>query len=115
MKINIKPLSVNEAWKGRRFKTDKYKAYEQELMFILPNDAYIPENEIVLCLIFGFSSKLSDFDNPVKPFVDCLQKKYKFNDRMIKRCLIDVIEVKNGEEFIDFVMDDYRNEINLNN
>ena len=107
MKINIKPLSVNQAWKGKRFKTDKYKVYEQELMFILPKDAYIPEKEIVLCLIFGFSSKLSDFDNPVKPFVDCLQKKYGFNDRMIKRCIIDVMLVKKGQEFIDFRMTDY--------
>ena len=29
--IEIKPLSVNTAWKGRRFKTDAYKAYEIEL------------------------------------------------------------------------------------
>jgi len=106
MIVKIKPLSVNQAWQGKRFKTNKYKAYEKELLLILPKDVYIPGGEMSLCLIFGFSSKLSDFDNPVKPFVDCLQKRYKFNDRMIKRCLIDVMEVKKGEEFIDFTMAD---------
>jgi hypothetical protein len=35
-KIQIKPLSVNAAWKGRRFKTDEYKVYEQVLMYKLP-------------------------------------------------------------------------------
>ncbi|MBL4664298.1 MAG: hypothetical protein JKY22_12275 [Flavobacteriaceae bacterium] len=107
MKVNIKPISVNQAWKGKRFKTDKYKAYEKELMIILPKDAYIPKNEISLWLTFGFSNKLSDFDNPVKPFVDCLQKKYGFNDRMIKSCVINVMLVKKGREFVDFRMTDY--------
>jgi len=30
-KINIKPLSVNDAWKGKRYKTEKYKNYENVL------------------------------------------------------------------------------------
>jgi len=55
-----------------------------------------------LWLEFGFSSSLSDFDNPVKPFVDCLQNKYGFNDRQIKRAHIEVIDVKKGEEYIKF-------------
>lgn len=109
MKLNIKPLSVNQCWQGKRFKTIKYKVYEQELMLILPKDQYIPSGEIVLNLEFGFSSALSDFDNPVKPFVDCLQKKYGFNDRMIKRCTIDVEKAEKGKEYIDFRMTDYHN------
>ena len=31
MRIDIKPLSVNEAWQGRRIKTKKYKEYVAEL------------------------------------------------------------------------------------
>ena len=37
MRIDIKPMSVNEAWKGRRFKTDKYKGFEKEMLLKLPN------------------------------------------------------------------------------
>jgi Holliday junction resolvase RusA-like endonuclease len=107
MKVNIKPLSVNQAWKGKRYKTEKYKNYETTLMYVLPKDVFIPSGEINLTLIFGQSSPLADFDNPVKLFVDCLQKKYGFNDRKIKRCVIEVKKVKKGEEFIDFEMVPY--------
>lgn len=101
IKLNIKPLSVNEAWKGRRFKTDKYKRYINDILFILPK-IEIPEGYLHLSLEFGFSSAASDFDNPVKCFVDCLQKKYGFNDKMIKRCTIDVQKTKKGNEYIKF-------------
>lgn len=109
MRLNIKPLSVNEAWKGRRFKTDKYKAYELEVCYRL-NPLKIPEGNLEILLTFGFSSSLSDFDNPVKPFVDCLQKKYRFNDNRIKRATIEVVKVKKGDEFIDWRI----NELNFN-
>ena len=48
--------------------------------------------------------------NPVKPFVDCLQKRYGFNDRRIKRAIIDVVEVKKGEEYIKFDLRELTNE-----
>jgi hypothetical protein len=44
-KIQIKPLSVNDAWKGRRFKTDEYKVYEQVLMYKLPA-IEVPEGKL---------------------------------------------------------------------
>lgn len=101
MILKIKPMSVNTAWKGRRFKTDTYKKYERDVALILPKFK-VPEGLLELWLEFGFSSSLSDFDNPVKPFVDCLQNKYDFNDRQIKRAHIEVIDVKKGEEYIKF-------------
>lgn len=101
MRVNIKPLTVNRAWKGRRFKTDEYKRYEKELMSMLP-EFVVPETDLSIRIEFGFSSKLADFDNPVKPFIDCLQKKYGFNDRQIKKALIMVRHVEKGAEYIDF-------------
>lgn len=100
-RLNIKALSVNQAWKGRRFKTDKYKRYINDLLTILPK-IKVPEGFIHLSLEFGFSNSASDFDNPVKCFVDCLQKKYGFNDKMIKRCTINVEKTKKGSEYIKF-------------
>lgn len=100
--ISVKPMSVNEAWQGKRYKTRKYKEYERFVCLILPK-MKIPDGELQLNLEFGFSSKLADFDNPIKPFTDCLQKKYGFNDRQIKRCIINVNnEVKKGSEYIKF-------------
>lgn len=101
MRLDIKPLSINAAFKGRRFKTDKYKRYERDVCAILPQMT-IPEGYLSLSLRFGFSSKNADFDNPVKLICDILQKKYGFNDRMIKRCVIEVEHVKKGKEFIDW-------------
>ncbi len=101
IKLNIKPLSVNEAWQGRRFKTNKYKKYIKDMMKILPN-LTIPDGYLYLRIEFGFSNSSSDFDNPVKCFVDCLQKRYMFNDKMIKKCTITINPTKKAEEYIKF-------------
>ena len=61
-----------------------------------------PNGKLKLSITFGLSNKMSDIDNPVKPFVDILQKKYGFNDKMIKRCTIDVQKTKKGSEYIKF-------------
>ena len=101
MRLDIKPLSVNEAWKGRRFRSDKYKSYQKHMALVLrPLD--IPDGDIQLDVTFGFSNSASDIDNPLKPFIDCLQKKYGFNDKMIKRLNVVSEKVKKGDEFIDF-------------
>lgn len=101
IKIKIKPMSVNKAWQGKRFKTPAYKKYERDVLFYLP-----PKVEIYaynrLDLTFGFSSRLSDIDNPVKCFTDCLQKKYGFDDRTIYELNVKKQIVPKGKEFIDF-------------
>ena len=102
IKLDIKPLSVNKAWQGKRFKTSKYNKYIKDVFFLLPNNLKVPDGFLFLSLEFGFSSSASDFDNPVKCFVDCLQKKYLFNDKMIKKCLISVEKTKKGDEYIKF-------------
>lgn len=102
-KVNIKPLSVNEAWQGRKFKSPKYKVYEQELLYKLPptkiNWDKLP---IELSLVVGLSNMASDIDNIVKPFVDVLQKKYEFNDKYIFRLIVEKKLVVKGAEFIEF-------------
>ena len=101
VKLKIKPLSVNQAWMGQRFKTQTYKDYEMIVIHSLP-PMVIPEGKLRIEIEFGFSNQASDFDNPVKPFVDCLQKKYCFNDRQIYQALITKVIVKKGEEYIRF-------------
>jgi len=101
-KLNIKPLSVNEAWQGRRFKTDKYKKYESDILLLLPNTLKIPTQNIRLFIEFGFSNNASDIDNCLKPFLDCLQKKYGFNDKLINELNVRKIKVAKGYEHIIF-------------
>jgi len=103
-KVVIKPLSVNDAWQGRRFKTDAYKNYEGVMLAYLPK-LKLPEPPFKLTLEFGFSSNASDFDNPVKPFVDILQKKYGFNDKDIHMAVISKKIVPKGSEYTSFLIE----------
>jgi len=103
--IKIKPLSVNECWQGRRFKTKTYLRYEDELWLLLPKMDIDKTKRIKLEIQFGFSNKASDIDNCIKPFLDILQKKYGFNDKMIYKLSVEKYVVKKGEGFIDFYLD----------
>lgn len=99
--LQLKPLSVNECWQGRRFKTDKYLAYEIAALLMLPQ-IKLPPPPYEIYLTFGVSNSLSDWDNPVKPFQDILQKKYGFNDREVLRATVEKVLVKKGAEYIHF-------------
>ena len=101
MRIKIKPLSVNQVWQGKRFKTPKYTKYERDVMFML-KPMKIPEPPLKIEITYGFSSKLADIDNPCKPFLDVLQKKYDFNDRDIYELTQKKKIVSKGQEFIEF-------------
>ena len=101
MRIDIKPLSVNDAWQGKRFKTPKYKAFENEILLKL-KPMTIPDGKLAIRIVFGLSSKSSDLDNPLKTFIDCLQKRYKFNDNMIYIMEVSKDDVSKGYEFIEF-------------
>ena len=100
-KLKIKPLSVNECWQGKRYKTDKYLKYERDLLLMLPK-LKLPNPPFKLYITFGMSNLLSDWDNPVKPFQDILQKKYGFNDKDIVEAHIYKQKVNKGEDFIKF-------------
>ncbi len=101
IRVELKPLSVNEAWRGRRFKTDKYLAYQQATISMLPNIA-LPSPPYKLTLTFAVSSRNADIDNPAKLFIDILQKKYQFNDKEIYELNIKKILVAKRKEYVEF-------------
>lgn len=105
LKIDIKPISVNQCWQGRRFKTPKYKHYESELILKLPK-IDVPKSKLFIKIEFGFSNKLSDIDNPLKPFLDILQKKYSINDRDVYKLEVVKTIVRKNNEFIKFEIDE---------
>ena len=100
--IKLKPLSVNEAYKGRRFRTPKYDAFRTSIRYLLPDWYKLPPPPYFVHLEFGFSSSASDWDNCIKPLIDCIADKYGFNDKLIRRGLVDTVMVKKGEEYIRF-------------
>jgi len=107
IEIKIKPLSVNCSYRGRRFKTQLYKDYEQELFYRLPK-MEIPDGNLKIKIVVGYKTKASDIDNVLKPFLDILQKKYHFNDNRIYE-----INIKKevGKEFIKFKIEKYESNI----
>jgi len=100
IKVLIKPLSVNQAWQGKRFKTKSYKAFEKEIILKMPKAKIEFKKPLKVNITFGFSNSLSDIDNPLKPTLDCLQKKYGFNDRDIYELNVKKEITKIGNEFI---------------
>ena len=99
-KINEKPLSVNQAWQGKRFKTPIYKAYEMEMLLRMPAGKIETDQMLRVEFFFGFSNKASDLDNPVKLLLDIAQKKYGFNDSNVYELNVRKCIVKKGEEYL---------------
>ncbi len=101
-RVDIKPMSVNEAWQGKRFKTPQYKQYIIAVSLLLPPDLIVPDGLLKVYYEFGLSYSGGDWDNPVKPFQDILQKKYKFNDSRVMDARVKKVIVAKGHEYIRF-------------
>jgi Holliday junction resolvase RusA-like endonuclease len=99
-RINEKPLSVNEAFQGRRFKTKAYKDYEKSILLQMPKKSIGKKDMLRIEFFFGFSNVASDLDNPVKLLLDICQKKFGFDDRQVFEMNIRKCIVKKGQEFM---------------
>lgn len=100
IKVDIKPATINQCWRGRRFKTKLYEEYENDLLNILPDNITVEDGRpLRLNIEFGISA-VQDIDNGLKPLIDILQKKYKFNDRYIMELNVKKTIVKKTDHFI---------------
>lgn len=106
MQVDIKPMSVNKAWQGRRFKTPEYKKWRQLAVMMLPILDVPKDKKLKINLIFGFSNKNEDIDNSIKTFLDALQDKYNFNDSKVYELKVKKEIVKKGKEFINFKIEE---------
>ena len=100
-KINVKPLSVNDAYIGRRFKSKDKTQFDRDVSILLPK-MEIPEGMLEAHYIFGVYSKVSDCDNFIKAFQDALSTNYGFNDHRIRKITAEKIYVSKGNEYIEF-------------
>ena len=104
IKCNEKPLSVNQCWQVKRFKTKEYKKYEKLLLHVLPKIKEMPKPPYFIVFEFGFSSPLADWDNPIKPLQDIMQTKYNFNDRDISVAQVNKKITKKNQEYFKFIL-----------
>lgn len=107
-RVDIKPLSVNNVFKGRRFRTKEYDIYEMQVRNKLQK-ILIPEGYLSIKYKVGFSSNGSDLDNCIKPFQDIISKHYGFNDNRIYHFEVFKEIVKKGNEYISFEILPYKN------
>lgn len=98
-RIDLKPLSVNDAWRGRKFSTPAKKTYEkrvkQELEGCILEDCVAPYE---IHFVFGIP-KLQDWDNCVKVTQDIVCEHFWINDRDIYRATVEKIPVKAWQEY----------------
>lgn len=72
-KVEIRPLSVNAAWKGRRFKTPEYTQYENDMQILLPQVSQPWNEPIRMTYTFKLRrASTTDVDNLIKPLQDIL-------------------------------------------
>lgn len=73
--LDVRPLSVNNAFRGRRFKTPEAKQFDRILALILPK-RFEPGPCYRVTYRFGLRQfGLSDLDNLLKCLQDCIVRK----------------------------------------
>ena len=104
--LPVKPVSTNSMYAGsgiRKWRSSLYMSFEKEVKDYLKNiPIRLPEGGgIEFKGTFGVSYRF-DLDNTLKPFIDILERFYKFEDNRI--CKIDARKIitKRGSEFIEF-------------
>ena len=103
--LPLAPLSVNQAFQGRRFKTQKYNDWLENGLWLLKKlggstHHHKPYNiEITLLM-----SRLMDIDNPIKMILDLLKKAGIIeDDRYVDTLFIKKIVSKNKMIKIKFL------------
>lgn len=99
----VKPLSVNGAYRGRKFATPALESFKEAIWYTLPNCKIdYSKKKLKINYIFGVSSKNADGDNCQKAFQDVVAKKYGFNDRQIYKWTGEKEDVPKGKEYCAF-------------
>lgn len=108
IKLEVKPLSVNNAfsvYKGKKLKTKQYRQYEKTIIAHLIKSKIKlklpPNGDLYLYLKIGVS-RAFDTDNAAKPLIDIFQGYFGFNDNRITYLVIEKDVVKRGNEYIEF-------------
>ena len=103
MRVNLKPVSVNAAWQGRRYKTPLYNDFEEAMLWELKS-LRPPKVEGDYEIHFTFhlrNAVRSDLSNFIKTTEDIIVKSGMVtDDRLCWHMVVD--KVKSDTNFIDF-------------
>lgn len=108
--LNIKPVSTNNLYGGKRYKKKEAKEFENTISWLLKiyaNSVKLPEQgELELITRFYVSRKF-DTSNCLKLLEDCISKHFQINDRRFAGHKISRVKVKPGQEKIKFLIRPY--------
>lgn len=72
--IPIKPLSVNKAWQGRRFKTKDYQQFERDMLWLMPKREQVKGDVEVHYKFYLKAYGKTDVSNLIKCLEDIIVK-----------------------------------------
>ncbi len=97
--IEVKPLSINKAWRGRKFKTPEYIQFEKDCSYYLRNKKMIKGYVEIDYKFLLKNAKMTDVDNCVKTTQDQLVKAGIIeDDRKIKRFVAEKFQLDKNDE-----------------
>lgn len=72
-RIDIKPISANQCWQGRRFKTPEYKIWRLSVGILMKKHKRFSQGKYEVNLrVYTRYCATSDVDNFIKPALDSL-------------------------------------------
>ena len=102
IKLQIKPLSINKAFQGRRYKTKEYDLWlEEGLRLLKAQKIEKTRGDVALDIKFFMKSDRSDIDNPLKTFLDLIVKASLIDDDRVIQA-IHLVKIKSKDERIEF-------------
>lgn len=109
--LPIKPLSVNKAYRGRRFSTDEHKKFKDMASIRLKKmdlPKLKPKEKFYMIYIF-FVSGTSDADNFIKTAQDSICAALGTDDRYVESLYCRKVKCKKGSEkiFFDIFTNEY--------
>jgi len=106
-KVDIKPMTANKCWQGRRFKTVKYKDWRDQVGYLIKNDKKFTGGKYELLIhVYTKYSSTSDVDNFIKPIMDCLVDVGIIeDDRFIQKVTCE--KFKSAENYFEYELKEY--------
>ena len=102
--LQLKPISVNEAYKGRKFKTPQHKKFKDHAKILLRSKRLpkVEKKQPFFILYHFYTNMQNDLDNLIKLTQDSICEKLGTDDRYIMGMHAKKFIAKKGEEKIKF-------------
>ncbi len=99
--LNLKPLSINKAWRGGpRYRTKEYLQYERDVSILIPKGIKIKGEFEIDITFYCKNYSRSDLDNVVKPILDILVKQQIVEDD--SKCVrLQVFKERSNKDYLE--------------